>query len=219
MPLTAFTTSNSPAASPAHRRSLRALIAVATLAGLAVASDATAQGAPASVSRNRWEFVMSSGALVPTGAQRDVIKDAGLSTAQLSYVIGSRFAVTATTGWARSRDMASAGKPKLDVFTYDVGAEVRAPRWATTTRVAFTPLVGIGAGARSYNYRSLDVDATHNVAAYGTVGGEVGAGRVRVRLEVRDYLTRFKPLEGPGDATTRNDVVAMLGLRLVRRGA
>ena len=74
-----------------------------------------------------------------------------------------------------------------------------------------------GAGGRSYNYRKLDVDATHNLAAYGSVGGELGIRRVRVRLEARDYVTGFKPLAGEGAARTGNDVVVMAGLRFVSR--
>ena len=79
--------------------------------------------------------------------------------------------------------------------------------------MTFAPFVGAGAGARSYNYRNLDVDATHNVAAYGAAGGELGVGRVGLRLEVRDYVTGFKPLAGRGASDTRNGVVIMVGVR------
>jgi hypothetical protein len=50
------------------------------------------------------------------------------TAAQLSYVVRPDFAITATLGWATSRDIHSVGRPRLDVFTYDLGAEVRAPR-------------------------------------------------------------------------------------------
>ena len=69
------------------------------------------------------------------------------------------------------------------------------------------------AGARSYNYRSLHVDARHDVSA----GGEIGLGRVGLRLEVRDYVSGFKPLDGGGTAATRNDVVVLAGLRFGTR--
>ena len=210
----------------------RAALSVAAVALTAVAQGAGAQSAPtrtapaqsapaqtAPAPRSGWELLFSSGALVPTGAQRGALKDAPLSTAQLSYVVRSRLAVTTTVGWARSRDLASAGDPKLHVFTYDVGAEARAFRWRAGDAVALTPFVGAGVGARSYDYRGLDTDATHNVAGYGAVGGELGAGRVRLRLEVRDYVTGFRPLSGGGPSATRNDVVTLLGLRLARRGA
>ena len=114
-------------------------------------------------------------------------------------------------------DIATTGDPKLDVFTYDVGAEVRSNRWNSDQTVTLRPFAGIGAGARSYNYRSLDVDATHNVAAYASMGGDVGYRRVRVRIEARDYVTGYKPLVGTGAADTRNDVVVMAGFRLATR--
>jgi hypothetical protein len=192
-----------------------AVVASSLLLVLPRAADAQVSLPP----RNTWELIASSGALVPTGDQRDALEDAALSTVQLSYVVRSRYAITTMLGWARSRDLASAGAPKLDVFTYDVGAEARAPRWLAGKAATFTPFAGIGAGARSYNHRSLDVDAAHNLAGYGAVGGELGMGRVHLRLEVRDYMTGFKPLVGAGNADTRNDVVAMAGLRFTRRGS
>ena len=102
-------------------------------------------------------------------------------------------------------------------FTYDIGAELRAPRWLSGKRVTFSPFAGQGVGGRSYNYRKLEVDATHNAAGYGNAGGEAGMGRVRVRVEVRDYVTGFKPLVGEGRAATRNDVALTAGLRFVTR--
>lgn len=163
-----------------------------------------------------WELLVSSGVVVPTGVQRAAVKQGKLSTAQVSYVVRPSFAVTAALGWARTRDIATAGDPKLDAYTYDVGAEVRAPRWLSAGMVTFSPFAGAGAGGRSYNYRRLDVDATHNAAAYGSVGGELGVGRVRLRIEARDYLTGFKPLGGAGTTRTGNDVALMAGLRFVR---
>jgi hypothetical protein len=165
----------------------------------------------------RWEFLVPSGALVPTGVQRDAIKRGNLSAVQLTYVARPAFAITSTFGWARSRDIATEGDPKLDVFTYDIGAEVRAPRWLAGKAMTFSPFAGAGAGGRSYNYRKLDVEATHNVAAYASAGGELGFRRVRVRLEARDYVTGFKPLNGAGAARTGNDIVVMAGLRFVTR--
>jgi hypothetical protein len=207
-------------------RSLLTAAAVATLGStLASASLLSAQSAEARATpaqKPGWEFLVPTGTVVPTGAQRAAVKRGNLIAAQLSYVARPAFAVTATLGWARSRDIASPDDPKLDVFTYDLGAELRARRWRSGDAVAFTPFAGVGAGGRSYDYRSLDVEATHNVAAYGAVGGELGVRRVRLRLEARDYVTGFKPLGGAGTADTRgaaarNDVVVMAGLRLVRR--
>jgi hypothetical protein len=177
----------------------------------------TAESPAAPTVPARWEFLVNSGTLVPTGAEHHAIKRANLTAAQLTYVVRPMFAVTSTFDWARSRDAAVADNPKLDVFTYDIGAEVRAPHSMTGEAATFRPFAGVGLGGRSYNYRKLDVDATHNVAAYGSVGGEIGVRRVRIRLEARDYVTTFKPLRGDGASRSGNDIVLMAGLRLVSR--
>jgi hypothetical protein len=200
-----------------QRRTHRTLAAAGTLGLLLAPARTSAAQAPAA-STEAWEFRVPSGGLVPTGALRQALKDAHLSAAQLTYVVRPAFAITATVGWARSRDLAAANDPKLDVFTYDVGAEARAPKWFASRRVTFTPFTGAGAGARSYNHRKVAVDATHNLAGYAVVGGELGMGRVGLRLEARDYVTGFRPLIGGGGARTRNDIVALVGLRLRKRG-
>jgi hypothetical protein len=196
------------------------IIAAAASCTLLTASNLFAQDtdtASKAEAKSRWEILVPSGTLVPTGAEHNAIKRGSLTALQVTYVSRPTFAITSTVGWARSRDIVNADNPKLDVFTYDVGAEVRAPRSITGEAVTLVPFAGVGAGGRSYNYRKLDVDATHNVAAYGSIGGELGAGRVRLRIEARDYVTGFKPLSGVGAARTGNDVVVMAGLRLVSR--
>ncbi len=193
---------------------LRAALAAAT-AGLLLGTGrpAAAQDLPARPAR--WELLVSSGRLLPTGAQRASIERGGVTAAQVSFVPGP-VAVVATLGWARSRDVASEARPRLDAFFYDLGAEVRTPR----VRLAGASLGlfgGAGVGARSYDYRRLEADATHNLAGFISAGGEVGRGRARLRLEVRDYLTGFRPLDGQGSTATRNDLVLMAGLRLAPR--
>ena len=197
-----------------------AFIMVANANRAAEAQTAPAENADALASAAKkpaWEFLVSSGNIVPTGAQRDAIKRSNLTVAQFSYVVRPPIAITASIGWARSRDIASVGDPQLDVFTYDLGTEFRAPGWITGHDVTFRPFTGVGAGARSYNYRSLEVDARHNVSGYVAAGGELGFKRVGLRLEVRDYVSGFKPLAGGGTATTGNDVVVMAGLRFGTR--
>lgn len=199
----------------APARSAAGIVAVATLFIMAGTADAQAtRPAP----RTGFELIASSGALVPTGAQRAALKDAPISTAQLSYVVRSRFAVTAAVGWARSRDLVAEGDPKLSVFTYDVGVEARAPHSLSRDAGTLTPFVGVGAGGRSYDHRGRDVDATHGLAGYAAAGAELGLGRMRLRLEARDYVRGFRPLVGGGEAVARNDVMIMAGLRLTRRG-
>lgn len=207
----------SRAAASRTPRSVRRLAFTAlALAGiLAPVFRAYSQAVPAAP--DKWEFRLSSGAFVPAGAQRHALKDAHITAAQVSWLVRPSIAVTGTFGWARSRDVTLESAPKLDVFTSDAGIEFRSNDWVTARRVSFSPFVGVGGGARSYNYRNLDVDARNNLAGYASVGGEVGSGRAAVRVEVRDYVAGFKPLATAGRSSTRNDVVLMAALSLNRR--
>ena len=191
------------------RASLTAAATLGLLLTTARASAAQASAAPA----KKFGVLFTSGAFIPTGDQRDVLKDAQASAVQLSWLVRPSLAITGSFGWARSRDRLTLNTPKLDVFTSDLGVEYRAPQLFAGHAVTFSPFAGLGAGARSYNYRSLDVDATHNLAAYGAIGGELGMGRVGLRVEVRDYAAGFKPLIGTAASETRNDVSIMAGLK------
>jgi hypothetical protein len=148
-------------------------VALTTLGalGLILSPARTSDAQTSAPQRSAWELRVTGGAFVPTGSQRNTLGDAHLTAAQLSWLVRPSLAVTGTFGWARSRDVASAEAPKLDVFTSDVGVEARAAQWFGDRKVTFSPFVGAGVGARSYNYRKLDVDATTNLAAYGAVGG------------------------------------------------
>lgn len=188
-----------------------ASIAFATL-GFMMTTATTAPAQAATQHRSRWEFLVTSGKLLPTGSQRAAIARGGITAAQLTFVPGP-VAITATLGWARSRDIASPGSPKLDAFLYDIAAEVRGPRLPIGP-LSLMPFGGAGVGGRSYNYRSIEMDATHNLTAFVSAGGELGTGRVQLRVEVRDYVTAFKPLNGLGAADSRNDLVLMAGLRI-----
>ncbi len=194
-------------------------IALAALGAVAIltATNRAAEAQTAPEQQSGWEFLLSTGTVVPTGVQRDVLQRTSLTAAQITYVAHPALAINATLGWARSRDLASAGDPRLDIYTYDLGAEIRAPQWIAGDAITFSPFAGVGAGGRSYDYRRLRADATHNVAAYASAGGELGLGRVRLRLEARGYVSGFKPLDREGAAHMGNDVVLLAGLRFVRR--
>jgi hypothetical protein len=152
------------------------------------------------------------GAYVPTGDQRDFLKDAVLVGAQASWRLVPQLALTGTFGWSPSKDRITAGDETLDVYQYDVGAEARWTDAYAGGSWSFSPFAGLGIGGRTYDYRDLDVDSKTNVAGYGALGGELGFGRLGLRLEARDYVSRFEPLVGTGEAKTRNDVTLAAGL-------
>jgi hypothetical protein len=190
------------------------LVAVAAFALTSAfgAANANAQNV-ASHGSNGFELRPYAGAFIPTGQQRDFLKDAVIVGGQASYRIVPQLAVTGTLGWSPSKDRITPGDQKLDVWQYDLGAELRAPSWLSSGAWDFTPFVGLGGGGRTYNYRDLDVGSKTNVAGFGTLGGELGYGRIGLRVEGRDYVSQFKPFTG-GDSKTRNDVTVAAGLSL-----
>lgn len=197
-----------------------AVIAGALTSSLVSAHALVAQAADTNATADRsarWSLTVPGGTIVPTGAQRHAIKRGDVTAVQLAYAARPAIAITSTFGWARSRDIATAGDPKLDVFTYDVGVEARAPRWLQGHSMSLAPFAGAGVGGRSYNYRSLDVDATHNIGGYLSAGGELRIRRLGLRIEGRDYVTGFKPLQGSGTTRTGNDLVVLAGVHVFSR--
>lgn len=188
------------------------VLALATL--LTTVRPAHAQSSVAT--KPGFELLVPSGTVVPTGAQEDDVKRAKLTAVQLSYGLRPDLVLTSTVGWARTTPLGLGPEAKLDLFTYDAGVEYRLPRRSPDRRINFKPFAGVGIGARTHSYRHVDVATTHNLATYASVGGELGLSRVRVRLEVRDYLTWVTPL-GASDPTRRNDVAVLAGLRLALR--
>jgi hypothetical protein len=188
------------------------LVLLSSLTNVAAAQEAGSRG-------STWELRIPSGSFITTGAQGAQLKDARLTALQLSWVARPHLAITGTFAWARSRDLSSAGRPRIDVFTSDLGVEARSAEWRTGSRLAFSTFAGIGAGARSYDYVKLDAGARNNLAGYAAAGGEVGFGRVALRIEARNYTTGFKPLAGAGKSDTRNDMVVMAAVRFNRRSS
>ena len=196
----------------ARRRGALSAVAAAAML-ITIAQSATAQ------SRGDWyrgfELRPYTGAYLPTGDQRDVLKDAVLVGAQASYRLAPFLALTSSFGWSPSEDRIIPGDETLDIFQYDLGAEARATSWRRFGAMDFTPFMGLGLGGRTYNYRDLDdVDSKTNFLGYGALGGELGIGRVGLRLEARDNVSAFKPLIGGGDTKTRNDVTVAAGLTI-----
>jgi hypothetical protein len=144
------------------------------------------------------------------------VKRANLTAVQLSYGLRPDLMLTSTVGWARTTPAGLGPEAKLDLFTYDGGIEFRLARRSADRRVNFKPFAGLGIGARTRSYRRADVATTHNLATYASVGGELGLSRVRLRLEVRDYLTWLTP-RGASGTTRSNDIAVLAGVRLALR--
>ena len=90
-----------------------ALAATMLAAGAQAAGAQTPTVTTTALQPAAWEFWVSSGALIPTGVQRNVLENAALTVAQVSYVVRPPLAIMGSFGWARSHDLASAGAPKV----------------------------------------------------------------------------------------------------------
>jgi len=149
------------------------------------------------------------GGYVPTGAQRDFLKGSVFAGGQASWQVIPELALVGTFGWSPSNDKITSGQPKLDLYQYDLGAELSQPgMWG------FSPFVGLGVGGRTYNYRSLDVSTKTDFDGYGAIGGDIPFRTFALRLEARDYVSQFKPLNSSGGTQTRNDVALAAGLSI-----
>jgi Outer membrane protein beta-barrel domain len=195
---------------PAMIRYSLALVVVTALTAFALRAQAQS---PAQHAINVRPVV---GALVATGDERDVLKNAVLVGGQASYTINSNFALLGSFGWSPSEDKTTSPRPKVDLYQYDLGLEGRLDDLTSGSAVATRPFAALGGGARTYNLRNVPgSSAQTNPLAFGAIGVDVGpsSGRVGVRLEARDNLTWFKGLRGElQDRNTRNDVQFAAGL-------
>ena len=182
------------------------------VAGALLLAASAAPRVHAQVTSRAFEVRPFVGAYIPTGDQRDLLKDAVLAGAQASWRVVPALAFTGTFAWSPSKDRITAGNQTLDIYQYDVGAELRTPSALAAGIADFTPFVGLGLGGRTYNYRNLDVSSKSNFDGYGAVGGDFGFGPLALRVEGRDYVSQFKPLSGSGSTKTRNDIGLAAGI-------
>jgi hypothetical protein len=195
---------------------LKPVATVALVLATLLSTSGLAHGQSSVATKPGFELLVPSGTVASTGAQEDNVRRASLTAVQLSYGLRPELVLTSTIGWARTAAIGLGPEAKLDQFTYDAGVEYRLPRRSADRRINLKPFTGVGVGARSRSYRHVDIATTHNLTTYASVGGELGLSRVRVRLEVRDYLTWVAPF-GTARTTRSNDVALLAGLRIALR--
>jgi len=170
-------------------------------------------GTGAAAQMPRFEMRSKIGAFVPTGDQKDQLKNGLTMGSQAAFNFNRHLAAVGTFTWSKSEDKLT-GDADVNVFTYDIGAELSTAR-ALTSSLYLRPFAGMGIGGRSYDYKSGDSDAQHNFAGYGSAGAQLQLGKYGLRFEARDYLSRYKGLSGElADAKTRNDLSFTTGLSL-----
>ena len=177
------------------------LIAFALLLSLPV--EARAQAKP--------EIRPFAGVLVPTGDQRDLLKDSFLAGGQLAVELENRFHVLGTFGFAGPEfDQSVTSGGHMHIYQADLGGELFKDM-PLDNGWSIRPFLGLGGGVRTYDPTDAHGSKSYP-AGYGALGSEFQMSSVAMRLEVRDYLTQFKGLTGNDAASTRNEVTISLGL-------
>jgi hypothetical protein len=179
----------------------------ATLLGATAGSQAEAQ------SSSRLEVRPFVGAYLPTGDQRDLLSDAVTAGLQGGYAITDHLSLVATLGVAATGDKRIPYSEDLDLFSYDIGAELTQSFAIGQRGMTLAPFLGFGAGGRTYDYRDWSSRSETNVAGYGAVGGQLRMAALGLRIEARDYMSSFKGTLGEmSDRETRNDITVVTAL-------
>jgi hypothetical protein len=151
------------------------------------------------------------GAYVPAGKQHQLL-DGGIALgAELALEFARGAHAVAGFTWVPTEQRGLDTGGRVEMAQFDLGAEWLSPGRRQVQR-RLNPLVGAGVGIRAYRSRDTDAPSQANLGAYGALGGELGLGRVALRLEGRDYLTAFRGLDGRAATSLRTDAAIALGL-------
>ena len=157
-------------------------------------------GASAVVAQTIPEVRPLVGAFVPTGDQRDVLQDTWMVGFQGGIELVDRVHAVATLAWAANRH-------SNDVALWDYNAGIETfQRYGMGTDWQFRPFIGAGLGARTYVDHANNDHGETVFTGYGALGSEFQLNRLALRVEARDYISRFKGLTGDDQADTRNDL-------------
>lgn len=191
------------------RRAARAL--ALTVAFAALPTLTTQVGAQTTVA-----IRPTVGVFVPTGDQRNLLKDAILVGIQGSYNLTQNFGLTGTFGWSPNKDQLL-NDEKVDLFQYDLGIEGRLNNLTPAASISTRPYATLGAGARTYHFRDIDANSQTNFLGFGAAGVDLAQanGPIGLRIEARDNVTAFKGLQAElADRKARNDLQFTAGLTI-----
>lgn len=177
----------------------------------AVATFVAASAAPAQQWPPLPEVRPFIGAYVPVGRQHQLLTDAVALGAQVALEFGRGTHAVGSFTWIPTEQRGLTTSSRIEMAQFDLGAEWLSPGRRRLQK-RFNPLLGVGLGVRAYRSRDVDTPSQANLAAYGSLGGELLMGRVGVRLEGRDYLTLFRGLGGQDATSLRSDVAVAIGV-------
>jgi hypothetical protein len=125
--------------------------------------------------------------------------------------VSEKLHLLASLGWTDGHNkLARVNNDRTFIWQYDAGIELNLVNDVGNGWL-FRPLVGLGVGGRTYDYKAVGVGSKTCSAGYGSVGSELQRGIVALRLEARDYLSCY---ESPVTHAkqTRNDLGLTFGL-------
>jgi hypothetical protein len=157
----------------------------------------------------RPEVRLSAGAFLPRGS---VGRYAGATVALESAVELTDFADgVMSVGWAGEHaTIAASASQGASIWQYHAGIEFNSTQPHDNGWI-WRPVAGAGAGARTYDYDQPGIASATYPSSYGSLGVDVQGGAVAYRLEVRGYLSPFKPPLS-GARQIRHDLAITAGI-------
>ena len=132
--------------------------------------------------------------------------------AHLGLRLSPRFGIEGTFAYAPTEFEGAAGvldAGDTDVFIYGGGLNLYAPIYDAR----FSPFLSVGAGAKTYDFAAGDSETDFM--------GYVGPGLVvplspaiGLRIEARDYISKYDPESALADSEWQHDVLVAAGLTL-----
>lgn len=156
------------------------------------------------------------GVYLPLGDQRDIFKSSVMTGAQLAVQACDVTHFVGTFAFAGPSFRAKLAQPgHAHVYQGDLGVEVGRDM-AMSNGWSFRPFLGAGAGVRAYDYTNAEPTKRY-ATAFGAGGAEFRRDRIALRVEARDYLTRFKGIRSTENPSTRNELALSAGIVLHAR--
>lgn len=149
------------------------------------------------------------GVYVPAGNQRDVLATVIAVGLQGGIVLPS-LTLTSTFTAARSDDRRPGVSGDIDLCQIDWGVERTLAAGGLPFRL--TPFVGAGLAARIYDSRAPHSPTRKTMGGFAAAGLTRGMGRLGMRVEVRDHLTRYVGIGQRESASLRNDLTIGVGV-------
>lgn len=184
---------------------MKAICMISSL--LVVGSSVFAQ----TTSAIRFELRPFAGAYIPTGKLADDYKSGMNLGTQAAVELSPRVHLLVTGSWMHGHNkFVGMNNDHTHLWQYDAGGEFTPAELAAGTWM-FRPFFGVGAGARTYDFKHAGMASSTQVASYAAIGHEVLRGAFAIRCEARDYVSRYvSPVTRA--TSNRNDLAFSFGV-------